>query len=269
MSKDGRQTTAAIIAACNEAQTIGNVLRQLLRAGVKQVVIVDNGSEDSTSEKALAVHGMDVRIIKFHRALGHDVPRAIGAIAALRAWSKQDLAALLFIDGDWGGSFGPMLQAFIDEAQAVPEAIVGIDAGSLQHGPLAEAIRSAWLPVLDVASTCDKPIPCLLPQYVPRTVFQSVSPIWLGSPGAWFAATVQAGWVWRGFRGWNIGLVGNRSRSVSHNRRLAELIRLDARIAATHLGLQGDHISVLSTLPGREWSALIDYASSFCTGLKL
>ncbi|GMA57143.1 hypothetical protein GCM10025858_16460 [Alicyclobacillus sacchari] len=191
MSRESRQT-AAIIAACNEAKTIGNVMRQLLRAGVHKVVIVDNGSHDATSEKALAVHGIDVRIVGFDRPLGHDVPRAIGAVAALRAWQKGGLDALLFVDGDWGGSFGPMLQTFIDEAQTGSDSIVGVDADNLRNGPLAQAIRSAWIPVLEGVGTCDKPIPCLLPQYVPRAVFQAVSPIWLASPGTWFATTVEA-----------------------------------------------------------------------------
>lgn len=92
------ETAAAIVPASNEARTIARVVRQLTAAGVSEVHVVDNGSKDSTkqyAERAGAfVHG-------YERALGHDVPRAIGAAQTLSHTVPRTIPATLFIDADF------------------------------------------------------------------------------------------------------------------------------------------------------------------------
>ncbi|MGO4791469.1 glycosyltransferase family A protein [Paenibacillus sp. 2KB_20] len=82
---------AAIVLVMNEKDTILQLLEQLHRLPLHEIIFVVNGSTDESFEmirnqsKAIIVH--------YKQALGHDVGRAVGAKLA-------DSDILLFLDGD-------------------------------------------------------------------------------------------------------------------------------------------------------------------------
>jgi glycosyltransferase involved in cell wall biosynthesis len=81
----------AVVAACNEAGTICEVIHQLNRiAAIREVLVIVNGSTDSTGELA---HQAGAKVIEYKNSIGYDVGRAIGA-------QHSDADGLLFIDGD-------------------------------------------------------------------------------------------------------------------------------------------------------------------------
>lgn len=80
-----------IIPAQNEEVTIGRVIRESQQLAPYEIIVVVNGSFDRT-ESIARQYGASV--IVYEEALGTDVGRAIGALAA-----TGDL--LLFIDGDF------------------------------------------------------------------------------------------------------------------------------------------------------------------------
>ncbi|RUL48675.1 glycosyltransferase family 2 protein [Lysinibacillus antri] len=67
----------AIIAASNEEDTIGPVIRNAFNAGVSQVVVVDNGSTDNTAKIAKKA---GAKIVSIPYRIGHDVGRAVGVM---------------------------------------------------------------------------------------------------------------------------------------------------------------------------------------------
>jgi glycosyltransferase involved in cell wall biosynthesis len=85
-----RETVTTIIPACNEARTIRTAVRTALRAGTDSVLVVNNGSTDSTSSIARKSGAL---VLDFPKRLGHDVGRAIGAKWALRSH-------IVVMDGD-------------------------------------------------------------------------------------------------------------------------------------------------------------------------
>ncbi|MCM3626015.1 glycosyltransferase [Paenibacillus glycanilyticus] len=82
---------AAVVMAMNEEQSIMSTIRELERLPLHEIIVVVNGSTDSslmmarTSGKAVVLH--------YNEALGHDVGRAIGAKI-----TNSDI--VLFLDAD-------------------------------------------------------------------------------------------------------------------------------------------------------------------------
>lgn len=109
----------AVVPAKDNAASIGNVIRQLRRAGIPSCVVVANGCSDDTPAQALR-HAKEAGVacfaLEFASALGPDVPRAAGAFAALRVFPGSD--PLVLVDGDWLGSFGPSLESAVCHALA-------------------------------------------------------------------------------------------------------------------------------------------------------
>lgn len=85
------KTTAAVVTAKNEEKELPNVLKQLERLNLDEVIVVVNGSTDGSFEAARAMK--NAIIIHYPHPLGHDIGRAIGAMA-----SSSDI--VLFLDGD-------------------------------------------------------------------------------------------------------------------------------------------------------------------------
>jgi hypothetical protein len=83
---------AAILCAMNEEKTIRNILDQLDRLSLEEIIVVINGSADQTLSK-IQNHPSQPIIIHYDSPLGFDVGRAIGAKATI-----SDI--LLFLDGD-------------------------------------------------------------------------------------------------------------------------------------------------------------------------
>ncbi|MCF2132550.1 glycosyltransferase, partial [Strepomyces sp. STD 3.1] len=79
-----------IIPACDEGDTIANVIKEAKGLNPFEIIVVANGSTDNTEEIA---RSLNCRVISFEEKLGIDVGRAVGAKEA-----KGDI--LLFLDGD-------------------------------------------------------------------------------------------------------------------------------------------------------------------------
>lgn len=81
---------AVIIPALNEAGAIGEVVREVPRDLVSEILVVDNGSSDGTAEAARAA---GARVI-------HEPMRGYGAACLAGALAAQDADILVFLDGD-------------------------------------------------------------------------------------------------------------------------------------------------------------------------
>lgn len=86
------KTVAAIISAQNEEHTIGDVLQQLNRMPLSELIVVINGSTDQSFQTAR--NYPNTTIVHYPNALGHDVGRAVGA-----KLSSSEI--LLFLDADF------------------------------------------------------------------------------------------------------------------------------------------------------------------------
>ncbi|MFM9280046.1 glycosyltransferase family 2 protein [Paenibacillus jiagnxiensis] len=85
------RTAAAVVAACNEEATIADVLYELKRLPLQEIIVVLNGCSDETYRRALEIPG--IRIVSIPEKLGYDVGRGVGA-----RLSTAD--CILFVDGD-------------------------------------------------------------------------------------------------------------------------------------------------------------------------
>lgn len=99
-----------VVPAKNEAGRIVTVLQNLSTLQIDQIILVANGSNDSTLHEALQIGIPKLQILYFHERLGIDIPRAIGAKVALAMGS--DVVA--FVDGDMVGTFAESLTELID-----------------------------------------------------------------------------------------------------------------------------------------------------------
>jgi glycosyltransferase involved in cell wall biosynthesis len=102
---------AVIIPCLNEAEPIGNVVREVLALGVKDVIVVDNGSTDRTAAVSQAA---GARVVS-QPVRGYGRACAAG-VAALHA----DTDIVCFLDGD--GSDVPAFIAAVVTPVAVGEA---------------------------------------------------------------------------------------------------------------------------------------------------
>ncbi len=92
----------AVVPAQNEENRIGIVLHQLLNIGIDRIIVVLNGSNDSTLRDIEQLKSNRIEIIHFQESLGIDVPRAVGAKYAC----KSGASYVLFVDGDLVGNIG-------------------------------------------------------------------------------------------------------------------------------------------------------------------
>jgi hypothetical protein len=104
------KSVGAIVSVMNEEKTIVEVLKQLNRLPLDELIIIVNGSTDETLEK-VRMHSHAL-IVNYPDPLGHDIGRAIGA-----KLSNADI--LLFLDGD-----------FVVQAESLVPFIADIDKGS-------------------------------------------------------------------------------------------------------------------------------------------
>jgi hypothetical protein len=90
-SAAGAWRLAVIVTACNEAATIGGVIREAQALRPDELIVVLNGCTDRSLAVVRAFPG--VTILHYPEPLGHDVGRAAGAAMA-------DADVCLFLDGD-------------------------------------------------------------------------------------------------------------------------------------------------------------------------
>lgn len=86
------KTAAAIVSVQNEEKTLGQVLHQLNRMALAEVIVVINGTTDQSFH--IARQYANVVIVNYPQALGHDVGRAVGA-------KLSNSEILLFLDADF------------------------------------------------------------------------------------------------------------------------------------------------------------------------
>lgn len=84
------RTASAVIAAQDEAGTLGQVLKECRRLRLTEIIVVANGPGDAVVRVA---ESGGARVVRFHERLGHDVGRAIGAVRAVGE-------SVLFLDAD-------------------------------------------------------------------------------------------------------------------------------------------------------------------------
>ncbi|MFB5267209.1 glycosyltransferase family 2 protein [Paenibacillus enshidis] len=84
-------SAAAVVTACNEENTIADVLNELKRLPLQEIIVVLNGCTDRTYRRALEFP--NIVIVNIPEKLGYDVGRGIGA-----RLSTAD--CVLFVDGD-------------------------------------------------------------------------------------------------------------------------------------------------------------------------
>jgi len=82
---------SAIIPVSEEKNTISQVIRSVRAAGVDEIIVVPNGADRETIQRAYQEGAI---VIPFPQRLGHNIGRAIGA-----AHSTGDIC--LFVDGDF------------------------------------------------------------------------------------------------------------------------------------------------------------------------
>ena len=247
--QSGTRVTA-IIQARNEEQAIGNVLRQLRRAGVQRVAVVVNGSTDRTADTARTWAERlfpAFRIEEVPLALGPDVPRAYGTLLALREAIPDEW--FVYVDGDWKGSFGPMLadtaateislEADLWWPAASPPSLYGPDVEERFDLILWQKALSLQFPTLVDATPSEGPL------WVHSRVFSAVSVYSLYHPGLWFAESVRNPHLQVGlYRNWNQKIIGNPTRSALHAREMRETLIGDA--------LEGCRV-ILNQKPSRSW----------------
>ncbi len=81
---------SVIVPALNEEAAIGGVVREIPRDLVDEIIVVDNGSTDSTAEVAAAAGARVVR----------EPTRGYGAACLAGALAAKDADILVFLDGD-------------------------------------------------------------------------------------------------------------------------------------------------------------------------
>lgn len=99
-----------VVPAKNEAGRISTVLQNLGTLPIDHIILVNNGSIDSTMREALQLRIPKLQIIYFNECLGIDIPRAIGAKVAYMLGSD----VVLFVDGDMVGTFNENIMELAD-----------------------------------------------------------------------------------------------------------------------------------------------------------
>jgi glycosyltransferase involved in cell wall biosynthesis len=89
--RSGDQIVSVIIPCLNEAEPIGQVVREVLAQNVDEVIVVDNGSTDKTAEKAAEAGARVVR--EPERGYGRACAAGLKAV-------RPDSHIVCFLDGD-------------------------------------------------------------------------------------------------------------------------------------------------------------------------
>lgn len=259
----------AVIAARNEATTVSNTLIQLGRAGVKHAILVCNGCLDNTLNEALLASPslpFPLRILWFNNPLGHDVARAIGSYIAKRTFPET--MRIVFIDADWGGSFGPMLESFLQFGGNSQSDVISVTWRSLGPDASTDPFYATWREVLTKQRIVPQSaVPFVMPMAVRLSVFDKLSPMWLANPGWWFASVVQTAYTWSVYEEWDIALIGHRNRSMIHNQAMKKRIALDGHIARLWCNRTVKAAPItftpaeLAALPSRDLDSLYRFAS--------
>jgi glycosyltransferase involved in cell wall biosynthesis len=129
------ERAAAIIPAYNEEETVGDVIDVAKRANlVSEVIVVDNGSQDATSEVA-AEHG--ARVV--------DHPEGGKGHAMAAGVDATDAEVVVFLDADLTGLRPDHVNRLVG---AVTIGKAGMALGLFDRGPIQNKVFLNFLPKL-------------------------------------------------------------------------------------------------------------------------
>ncbi len=175
-----KRDLSVIIPASNEEATLDAVLREVEQVHPMEVIVIVNGSRDSTARIAEARHH---HVVEFTERLGHDVGRAVGA----RLASGK---ALLFVDADmvipWTEPFVHAIDAGYDVALNDIDAIVR----KYPWDPVS--VQKVWLNVCLNQQQLQTASLTAVPHALGRDVFQHITPEDLAVPPKAYAKLVVA-----------------------------------------------------------------------------
>ncbi|MFD1673592.1 hypothetical protein [Alicyclobacillus fodiniaquatilis] len=255
----------AIVGARNEEKTIANVLHQLERLHVSGATLVLNGCTDGTQAICSRLQrqlSYPLALVVSDEALGHDVARAVGTYHALRKYRRE--MAFVYVDADWGGSFAPMLEAFVHDGLTTRADVTSVSFACLEQGKFFETMSRPWKKALACQQTIPlAAAPFMLPMLVQARLFARLSPLALSHPGHWIAQCATLPCRWRIYDHWDLSLVGHLAKSERHNHHIAARIAADGEIAYRLLnGLPLLAQRPISALPPRNFAWLRQYAAT-------
>ncbi len=144
--------TAVIIPALNEGAHISSLVRETLEQPIRLVVVVDNGSTDSTAANAASAGALVVE----ERRQGYGYACAAGAAAA----RAQGAEILVFMDGDYSSLPGEIQRLVTPLTRGDAELVLGsrtrgqIAAGAMpahqRFGNWLSASLMRWLYAVEV-----------------------------------------------------------------------------------------------------------------------
>ncbi|MEM2942881.1 MAG: glycosyltransferase [Candidatus Bathyarchaeia archaeon] len=142
-----RPRLCLVIPALNESSAIGEVLAEVPREIVDEVVVVDNGSTDDTASVALG-HGAKV-IFEPRRGYGN------ACLAAVRYLDGIEPEVVIFIDGDYSSDPGEIDRVLRPILRGEADMVIGNRAPSMMeegamplHARLGNRLALALLRIL-------------------------------------------------------------------------------------------------------------------------
>ncbi|NMD70479.1 glycosyltransferase [Bacillus sp. DNRA2] len=137
-----KRLLSIVIPACNEEETISQVIQSCLQLAPFEIIVVANGCTDSTVNIAKNSSPI-VKVIQIDSPLGNDVGRAIGADAA-------QAEVVLFLDADFSIPTA-QLELFLSPILTGETDVVLNDLSSLFHEKKRPHSITVWRQVMNSA----------------------------------------------------------------------------------------------------------------------
>jgi glycosyltransferase involved in cell wall biosynthesis len=144
-----RTNVAAIIPAYFEEKHVGDVVERTLRQ-VDNVLVVDDGSTDATSENARAAGAI---VIKHERNLGKGETIKTG----LRYWLERGFQHVIILDAD-GQHLPEEIARFIAAAPAGADLLIGTRMNDVRTMPLLRKIVNRYMS-RRISRVCKQDVP--------------------------------------------------------------------------------------------------------------
>jgi len=131
---DGKKRIYIVIPVYNEASVIGSVLKELQRAGYANLIVVDDGSTDTTSQIARESHAITLR---------HSLNRGKGAAVRTGIEAARMLDADIVVTFDGDGQHDPEdIQNLAREIENGQDVVLGKRNFDEKHIPYYRAVAN-------------------------------------------------------------------------------------------------------------------------------